>query len=370
MKRYIQEAIANDPSTSISYSTFMELALYHPDAGYYMKKGTKIGKEGDFYTSSSVSPIFAETIASVFVRIIDAEAVQPIIIELGGGNGSFAKQVVETWKKDSSSTYQKGHYFIVETSPFHRSLIQEEIHTLEHVSVVSSLEEIKSLYPSFKGIIFSNEFFDAFPVDLIKRLDNDLKEIRVTTNDNEELVDTLCPLQSKNLLQFIDEYGITLSDGQTYEVPSAMCSFIRTLGDWIEEGIVLTIDYGYRDEEWSLPFHKDGSLRGYYKHQLIKNPLQNVGEMDLTTHIHFDKLIKAGKQSQLDFYGMYRQDEFLLKAGLLGKLQEHDHRDPFSETSKRNRAIRSLLLQGGISSSFHIVVQSKGVQKEQLDSLI
>jgi SAM-dependent MidA family methyltransferase len=370
MNKHIVEAIENEPSKSISYSTFMELALYHPDDGYYMKKQTKIGKKGDFYTSSSVSPIFAEMIASIFINLIDDKVVQPVIVELGGGNGSFARQVIETWQKDSSSSYQKGHYYIVETSPYHRSLIQEEIRAIEHVSVVNSLDEIKNIYPSFKGIVFSNEFFDAFPVDLVKRLDHEVKEIRVTRNENEDLVETFCPLKRESLIQFLDEYGITLTEGQTYEIPSAMCTFIKTLGDWIEEGIVLTVDYGYKDEEWSLPFHKDGSLRGYYKHQLINNPLQYVGEMDLTTHIHFDKLIKAGKQSHLDFYAMYRQDEFLLKAGLLGKLQEHDDRDPFSETSKRNRAIRSLLLQGGISSSFHIIIQSKGVQKEHLDSLI
>ncbi|WP_456278298.1 class I SAM-dependent methyltransferase [Bacillus sp. AK128] len=363
------ESIEQAETHSISYSAFMKLALYHPTKGYYMKDQTKIGKTGDFYTSSSVSPIFAEMMASRFIKLINEQVIEPVIIEMGGGNGRFARQVLKTWQSESNDTYKEGHYYIVESSPYHQSLIQQEVKEFQNVTIVYSLEEIQKIYEKYNGIIFSNEFFDAFPVDVIRMVDNEVVEVRISANEQNKLVETLVPL-NKSLTNFIDEYQITVSEGQTYEIPKEMCSFIRELGEWIEKGIVITIDYGYLDEEWSLPFHKDGSLRGYYQHQLIENPLVHVGEMDLTTHIHFDKLIRAGQEIGLDFYKMYRQDEFLLKAGILEELKEHDDRNPFSEASKRNRAIRSLLVQGGISSSFHVVIQTKNVQKEVVEEII
>ena len=80
---------------------------------------------------------------------------------------------------------------------------------------------------------------------------------------------------------------------------------------------------------------------------MIENVLQHPGEMDITSHIHFDWLIKRGEQAKLGFIEKLRQDEFLLKTGILKELQDHYDPNPFSETSKRNRAIRSLISSWG-----------------------
>ncbi|MFZ3588134.1 class I SAM-dependent methyltransferase [Bacillus sp. DJP31] len=364
MIEHIVKAIQKDSNHSISYSTFMELALYHPTYGYYMKDQQKIGRSGDFYTSSSVSPVFAETLAKVFIKHMTEQAVQPIIVEMGGGNGTFAKTVLNVWREQSPETYSKGSYFILETSPYHRRIIEEAVKCHENVEVITELEELKKIHPYFKGIIFSNELFDAFPVDVIKKVDNELLEVRVTEKNGNELHEKLVPLVNQDISNFIQDFQVSINKGQQCEIPRQMCSFIQKIGEWVQEGLVYTIDYGYTDEEWNTPYHREGSLRGFYKHQLIRDPLKHVGEMDLTTHIHFDKLIKAGINSGLDFLGLFRQDEFLMKEGILDYLQEHMDTDPFSEKSKKNRAIRSLLMQGGISSSFHVVVQSKNVTKK------
>jgi SAM-dependent MidA family methyltransferase len=370
MIEHIKSEIHKEPTATISYSQFMELALYHPELGYYMKDKSKIGKLGDFYTSSSISPVFAEIIASVFIKLIENKMVPPIIIEFGAGNGLFAKHVLQTWREKSPDTFEIGHYYIVETSPYHKKLILEAVSNYEQVIITDSLEDIQTLYPSYNGIIFSNEFFDAFPVDIIENKNGKLMEVRIGEDEESKLIEKVVPLQKEWIADFLKEYSINVKDGYRYEIPIPMCSFIRHLGEWVQEGIVFTVDYGYTDEEWDLPFHKEGSLRGYFQHQLIKNPLEHVGEMDLTTHIHFDKLIKAGQESGLDFYEKYRQDEFLMKAGIINYLQEHSDPNPFSEKSKKNRAIRSLLIQGGISSHFHVLIQTKNMNQLQLKEMM
>jgi SAM-dependent MidA family methyltransferase len=136
---------------------------------------------------------------------------------------------------------------------------------------------------------------------------------------------------------------------------------VRDISRVLKKGIVVTADYGYTNEEWKHPSRKKGSLRGYYQHQMIDDVLEHPGDMDITTHIHFDWLIQKGEQAELLFHSKLRQDEFLLKAGILKELENHYDPNPFSEVSKRNRAIRSLIMPSGMSSFFHLVLQQKGM---------
>ena len=51
----------------IPFARFMELALYHPQFGYYMRQPDgadheRIGWSGDFYTSSDVHPILGRAL--------------------------------------------------------------------------------------------------------------------------------------------------------------------------------------------------------------------------------------------------------------------------------------------------------------------
>lgn len=47
----------------VTFHDFMEMALYHPRLGYYMASQDKIGKNGDFYTYSSLGPVFGAMLA-------------------------------------------------------------------------------------------------------------------------------------------------------------------------------------------------------------------------------------------------------------------------------------------------------------------
>ena len=51
------------------------------------------------------------------------------------------------------------------------------------------------------------------------------------------------------------------------------------------------------------------------------------------------------------------QDEFLLSIGILDHLENHHDPNPFSEVSRRNREIRSLIMPSGISAAFQVLVK-------------
>lgn len=359
MESLIKKQIVNSSEGYITYADFIETVLYHPEKGYYMKEGNKIGKEGDFYTTSNVSNIYGKMIAKWYGKLVLEYGLPPEVCEIGAGTGRFAAAFIEEWSNNMKIPLS---YTIIETSPFHRRLQQEKIHFNENIKQVMELSDINP----FEGLIFSNELFDALPVHVIQKLDNELYEIMVTIKDNR-LAEMPVRIQNKRILDFLSRQKLVLDESQRIEIPLAMIEFIHSISSYLRKGIMATVDYGYTNEEWMVPARKDGSLRGYYRHQLINNVLHHPGEMDITSHIHFDALIQYGEDSGLSFIRKLRQDEFFLSVGILKELQDHFDPNPFSEVSKRNRAIRSLILPSGMSSSFHVILQQKGMDDMGID---
>lgn len=364
VKSLIQQSAKN----SISYSDFMETVLYHPIEGYYIKEQEKVGKEGDFYTSSNVGDIFGKLFAKVFIDIYEKYQLPLVICEFGGGNGRFAKAVLEEWSKRSPETFAHLQYYMIESSPYHLKLQRESIDSINFMQM-KNIEELKEKLESFEGIIFSNELFDAFPVDVVVNKDGILYEVRVTVDEDGSLIETEVICEKEELVTWLIEHDINLEHGQRIEIPLLMDNWFQTISRFLSNGLIFTIDYGYTTEEWMEDIHRDGSLRGYYKHQMVKNPLLFPGQMDLTTHIHLDAVRKSGLKNDISYLGMLRQDEFLLRAGITSFLEENYDPNPFSELSKQNRAIRSLITSG-ISSSFHVIVQQKGLDHIQLERIL
>lgn len=358
MRHLLEEGIRKEVDCSISYSTYMNIVLYDKMHGYYMKERPKIGREGDFFTSSNISSVFAKTCARFFSKLVEAGEVAPHFCEIGGGTGKFAYDMLTEWKEISPATFATLQYSIVEVSPFHRELQREKLAPFCNVLQYSTYEEIGNL---FTGIVFSNELFDAFPVEVITKRDGLLYEIRVAFDDEDCLSELLRPLQCPDIMCYLQKHRIELKERQRFEVPLAMSSYLERLMKWLHEGLLVTIDYGYTNEEWMHPAHAEGSLRGYYKHRLMRNPLQYPGEMDITTHIHVDELKAVAEELNLQTIWHTKQREFLLAANILEQLVQHEDRNPFSEAQKQNRAIRSIILQGGIGDAFHVLVQKKGM---------
>jgi SAM-dependent MidA family methyltransferase len=358
MITYLKDMIQRSPGQLITYADYISQALYHSEYGYYMKDKQKIGREGDFITTSNISDIFGRIIAKWFSFIVKKTQLPPVFCEVGAGNGRFARAFLEEWQSKERTPIT---YIIVESSPYHRKL-QNELLTDFDVKQAAGLNELAP----FEGMIFSNELFDALPVHVVEKENGGLYEVMVGI-ENDQLHEVKVPLTDKAILQFLQENDFELNEKQRIEIPLYMRNMLDEMGMVLVRGLVTTVDYGYTHDEWMQPQRRNGSLRGYYQHQMIDNVLQHPGEMDITSHIHFDSLIKVGNQAQLHFAAKLRQDEFLLKAGILQELQEHFDPNPFSEQSKRNRAIRSLIMPTGMSSSFHVCIQEKNMKCGQTE---
>lgn len=362
MFNFLKSLIAQSPTNLISYADYIGAALYHPKLGYYMKETEKIGRNGDFITTSNISDIFGRMIAKWFANLKEKEQLAPIFCEIGAGNGRFAKAFLQEWEEMVKRPLT---YIIVESSHYHRKLQRELLNPNFQIKQVESLKELKS----FEGMIFSNELFDALPVHVIEKDHEQVYEIMIGMNDEQGLYEHKVPLTNEAILQFLQENQITLNKDQRMEIPIVMGEMIKDISETLHKGFVVTVDYGYNKEEWMEPARRRGSLRGYFQHKLIDNVLENPGEMDITSHIHFDWLMKKGEQVNLSILKKLRQDEFLLKTGILAELQNHYDPNPFSEVSKRNRAIRSLIMPNGMSTYFHVLIQQKNMNVKDIESL-
>jgi SAM-dependent MidA family methyltransferase len=361
MITYLQKLISTSPTKLITYADYMNAVLYHPEQGYYMKDKAKIGRQGDFITTSNISDLYGKMTARWFLHSCLKTGLDAVFCEIGAGNGRFAHAFLQEWYKSAQSPIT---YIIVETSPYHRKLQTELLAPDFSVIQVASLEEVES----FEGTVFSNELFDALPVHVIEQVNGQLFEVMIGCED-EKLFEVLVPNTNEDIFAFLQESGITLIDHQRLEIPLLMEKMLKQMSRALKKGVVVTADYGYTNEEWKLPARKQGSLRGFYQHKMINDVLEHPGEMDITTHIHFDWLIKKGEELNLKFITKLRQDQFLLKTGILKELENHYDPNPFSEVSKRNRAIRSLIMPAGISSYFSIVIQHKNLEIKSSDEL-
>src|SRR5690242_13480655 len=85
----------------ISFADYMRMALYEPGHGYYVTGPMKMGWEGDYYTSTDVSALFAHCMGRQLYQLWQRlEQPAPfIVLEQGAGRGDLAHGV-QSWLKE------------------------------------------------------------------------------------------------------------------------------------------------------------------------------------------------------------------------------------------------------------------------------
>jgi SAM-dependent MidA family methyltransferase len=359
LQAILKELINQSPGRRIDYEQYMKTVLYDPQNGYYRKSSVKVGKAGDFYTGPSVHPVFGKAIARFFIDLTEKENLPPVICEVGAGDGRFAQAVLCEWQRASPASYRDLKYLAVEESLFHKDLQRKYVSERNHFFQYDTLEQLQKEYPSFVGIIFSNELLDSFPIRVVQDVNGILYEAQITVNESGELTEVLDLCKDQEIFDWIDAYGFSLQKSQRIEIPLMMTEWLKKVADWLEHGAILTMDYGYKEKEWLRPERKKGSLRGYFRHRIISNPLLYPGQMDLTAHVHLDAVRKITETAGLTHVFTMPQRRFLLLAGILDDLSEHAETDPFSSSVRQNRAISSLISETSLGNAFYAMLQTK-----------
>ncbi len=327
---------------------FMELALYHPDWGYYSCRE----KTFDYYTNVDVHPVYAELLAHYFhnrwKQKFPGQKIR--LIELGAGSGVLARKILDACRK-YPDFYHSLTYVAVETSARRREAAAalSDVHPAFRIQAEFDFPEA-----SIEGFVFSNEFFDALPVRRVAVQGGKLKEIFLNPSLKESWLDP-----SAEAARYFEWLGVPPAEGCKAEAHPAARAWMERIGRSIKSGLVITIDYGLSALELYSELRSEGTLLAHFRHAANRDFYSRIGEQDLTSHANFTALIRAGEEQGLRQRSFQTQSDFLLENGA-GEMAEAVRRetDPIAQF-KASAAVKSLIHPEGMGGTFKVLVQEK-----------
>jgi SAM-dependent MidA family methyltransferase len=361
---------------AISLARFMELALYCPKSGYYEVRGgdlgprasglghvRPIGRDGDFYTSVSTGTLFGEMLAFQFAHWLESVASSQLhLVEAGAHDGRLALDILGWLRRHRPKLVSKLEYWLIEPSPQRRAWQRARLEQFAgRVQWAQSLQALP--IDGVNGIIFSNELLDAFPVHRLvwDRASRRWIECGVSLSNEQFVWSPLSGVESDwnaKLAQagfdLSPELKAVLPDGFIVEHCLAAGTWWRQAAATLRNGRLLTIDYGLSAQQFLSPERSQGTLRAYRRHKPISDALANPGEQDITAHVNFTQLQKAGEDEGL------RTDGFLTQAQFLTAIA----RAMWSERSAapsptQARQFQTLTHPEHLGRSFRVLIQSR-----------
>ncbi len=362
----------------------MELALYCPDTGFYEKDDDSIGRRGDFYTSVSVGSVFGELLAFQIADWMtpsagcrassisdagprlkaDVEQVSDgkfLLIEAGAHKGWLAKDILTWLSRRRPELIQRIEYWIIEPSirrQHWQSATLEGFSALVHWA--DSLTMMARGKAGLTGVIIANELLDAMP---FHRLGWDAQrqvwfEWGVAWKDGEYLWVRLPQAQaSLSIAPCVStELLSILPNGFTTEVCPLAAQWWSDAADILQRGKLLTFDYGLECEEFFAPHRAQGTLRAYRNHQQSSEVFADPGRQDITAHVNFSVIRKAGETAGL------RTEMFATQAQFLTRIAERFWREPArngSWTASQCRKFKTLIHPQHLGRAFRVLLQSR-----------
>jgi SAM-dependent MidA family methyltransferase len=337
----------------IPFRDFMEQALYHPEHGYYASGRARVGRVGDFFTNVSVGPLFGRLLARQFAEMWErlGSPADFALVEQGANTGDLAADVLGGLREQAPACFAATTCWLVEPVPLLRAAQQIRLAPFApQVRWVTSLAEL----PPFRGVHFSNELIDAFPVHRVVHRADGWRERAVDFQD-DRFIFVDAPLSSEALRQDLARLPAVAEDYET-EVNLAAASWLREVATRLTTGYLLTIDYGFPRAEYYRPERTSGTLSAYAEHRRAPDPLARPGEIDLTAHVDFTTLAEAG----LDLAGFTDQHHFIVGLGRL------HFRDDTPGTPQEIRAFKTLMHPDLMGRSFHALCLAKDASTSPL----
>jgi SAM-dependent MidA family methyltransferase len=290
----------------IPFARYMELALYAPGLGYYTAGARKLGREGDFITAPEMTPLYGQTLARQAAEILASGLDQ--ILEIGAGSGALAAALLTELE---SLGHLPRNYYILEVSPDlrerERDLLAQKVPQL--LERVIWLNRLPTLY---QGLIIGNEVLDAMPVHIVRTGADGIEEAGVALADAA----FAWAWRAAGAELRAAAEALRLPPGYQTEIQLVACGFVRTLAQAMARGVILLVDYGFPAREYYHEQRSQGTLMCHYRHRAHADPFFLPGLQDITSHIDFSAVARAGAEAGLDLLGYTGQAQFLINCGI------------------------------------------------------
>jgi len=340
----------------LAFDDFMNLALYYPRLGYYVRGAPLFGSlaqgqaisgapvkvlsqsEGsDFVTAPELTPLFGQALARQVAQALGATHTDEIW-EFGAGSGALASQVIDALL---SMGVRLRRYTIVDLSGPLRNRQAERLH--QHASIVQWVDELPE---KMSGVVIGNEVLDAMPVKLLARVAGVWQERGVTVNAAGKLgwldrgTDLRLPFEPEGSHDYLSELH---QQGE---------AFVATLGEKLVHGAIFLLDYGFPEREYYHPQRHMGTLMCHRAHHADADPLVDVGQKDITAHVNFTGVAVAAQTCGLEVLGYTSQAHFLINCGLA---QDMAHA-PLRERANANK----LIMEHEMGELFKVIGLTRG----------
>jgi SAM-dependent MidA family methyltransferase len=347
----------------LPFVRFMELALYLPEFGYYERTPATVGREGDFFTSVSVGPLFGELLARRFANWLDSSGTGRVeIVEAGAHDGRLAADMLGWLHAERPALAARLRYTLLEPSPRRRQWQQARLAAFgDQVRWQPDWE----MSEAEATVIFANELLDAFPVHRLgwEAAAGKWIEWGVTV-EGDKLVWTRLPL-SPELATALTRW---LTAGTGWGEPELACLFKVLPDDFVVEispqaetwwtkaarslrrGWLVTCDYGFTAGEALRAERMGGTLRAYRQHGVGGDLLATPGEQDLTAQVNFAVMQAAGEAAGLRTMELCRQEQFLTRIAA-------EVAAPWSAV--QTRQLRTLIHPAHLGRAFRVLVQTR-----------
>ncbi len=185
-------------------------------------------------------------------------------------------------------------------------------------------------------VIVGNEFLDAIPVHLVAVGEDRLREAYVQAT-HPSLEQTWGELSSAAAAEIELLFGTldprclsAFTEDGILEISPGLGALTRQVARAMPSGSFVNIDYGewlpglpQVGERWGLEgrTRRRRTVRGYFKHQMVLDPLARAGRQDLTADVDFAALDLHGRQEGLETVLFTTLAAFLRAGGAEGELQ-------------------------------------------------
>jgi SAM-dependent MidA family methyltransferase len=342
---------------AVTFREFMELALYHPDHGYYTSETARYGRCGDFLTAPSASRWYGRVVAGLLAGV--AIRLGPLtLVDVGSGDGSFVTRLVAALGPSAKQVLRE--VVSVESSAQMRLRQQTSFESLSvRARCAERMPDVSGR--GFTVVIHASELYDALPVHRVVARDDRLFEQWVCSRGDE--VRWLEKPAPSTLGEYFTQHGVKLEQGQVAEVNfgarSLHAELLQNAGD---SALALILDYGYPASRLYDPRgRRGGSIACYREHLLRRDPLECPGKQDITSHVNWDDLQAVGRGVGWRDAGLWSLAEFLIRSGIGSAMEKAGigpEADLDASVVAERQEIKRLLDPDGMGSDLKMLVQA------------
>ncbi|MEV2267810.1 SAM-dependent methyltransferase [Nonomuraea africana] len=274
----------------LTWRAAMERALYG-DNGFYLRERPS----GHFRTSVGASPLFAEAILTVLMRL-DEKLGRPEpldLVDIGAGDGALSAGVLA----------------LAEPGLRKRLRVTAVDLSSRPAELPEAIAWSHTTPPAITGLVIANEWLDNIPFDVAEQTPDGPRLVLVDTETGDE---RLGPPPDEEDLRWMERWWPLRAVGQRAELGRSRCAAWAGVIGRLVHGQAIAIDYAHpvdnRPARGTLTGYRDGS---------VVAPIPD-GTCDITAHVALDACAEAGERAGAISTTLSTQRDILRSLGVTG----------------------------------------------------